>query len=113
MIIMINKDDRDCENFPSLRHYDNLPLPPSDIKDYNANQGPLTAVEMNDFNKEEYQKDRGITMKEHSRLSGGLHGRHENGVSSNKRDKLENNDGWEKDSTKNYLPSRLKGEDYS
>ena len=82
------------------------------MKDYNANQGPLTGGVTNEFNKDEYQRDRSMLMKDHNGRSLGLHGRHENGLTLNKN-KLDNGEGWDKDSTKNHMSSSVKGEDYS
>ena len=85
------------------------------MKDYNANQGPLTGSGgTNEFSKEEYQRERGL--KEHNGRSGGMNGvgRHENGLSHQNKSKLEGRDDcWEKESSKNHLSSPVKGEDYS
>ena len=115
-MIIIYSDDRDCGNFPSLRHYDSLSNS-TEIKDYNANQGSLPGGGSNDFNKEEYQREqRGLTLKEHNSRSGNMNGvgRHENGISHQNKNKLEGRDDcWEKDSSKNHISTSVKGEDYS
>ena len=97
MLECLVSDDRDCGNFPGLRQYENLPLGTSEMKDYNANQGSL-AGNGNEYNKDDYQRDRGITMKDQHRSAGGLFGRHENGISAAKS-KIEINDKWEKEAS--------------
>merc|ERR1719361_679608 len=68
-------DERDCGNFPSLRHYDSLSNS-SEMKDYNANQGPLSGGGgSNEFSKEEYQREqRAMALKEHNNRSGSMNG---------------------------------------
>ena len=88
------------------------------MKDYNANQGPLTEGRgSNEFNKEEYQREqRAMALKEHNNRSASINGvgRHENGLSHQNKNKPENRDEcWEKEASKNHLPSPVKGEDYS
>ena len=88
------------------------------MKDYNANQGPLTGNGgSNEFNKEGYQREqRGMGLKEHNGRSGGMNGvnRHENGLSHQNKSKLDGRDDcWEKETSKNHLSSPVKGEDYS
>jgi hypothetical protein len=84
------------------------------MKDYNANQGTLTGGGVtNEFNKDEYQRERSMIMKDHNGRSLGLHGRHENGLLLNKSNKLDNGESWDKESSKNHLSSSVKGEEYS
>ena len=111
MLECLISDERECGNFPGLRQYENLPLGTSEMKDYNANQGSL-AGNGNEYTKDDYQRDRGITTKDQHRSAGGLFGRHENGISAAKS-KIEINDKWEKEASKNHLNSAVKGEEYS
>ena len=88
------------------------------MKDYNANQGPLSGSGgSNEFSKEEYQREqRAMALKEHNNRSGSMNGvgRHENGLSHPNKNKLESRDEcWEKEASKNRLSSPVKGEDYS
>ncbi len=107
---MLTVDEGDCASFPGLRHYDNLPLPPSEMKDYNANQGSCNRTGTNDFGKEDCQGNNSMMMKDQGRPLG-LHGRQENGLPN--KSKLDASENWEKDSLKNHIASSVKGEDYS